>query len=128
MSVFSSISLLATTTITAASTGTPLLLLPQHSHSVILDSLAQEGPLRWEPSVPLAGLKDILESYWGIKATPIAGYTLEDSWLVLCKEGVWQMEDTQEYCRFRGALDKPEKGEWQYFSLYIDGPESDPEC
>ncbi|RPA81338.1 hypothetical protein BJ508DRAFT_414783 [Ascobolus immersus RN42] len=58
----------------------------------------------------------MLELYWGVRALPLSQYMFPHSELVLCREGIYEIDETQEYMRSWGHYDSEkgrlERGEW----------------
>lgn len=101
---------------------------PSQLEPAILDSLPHQTVLAqikendegWVERIPeeivyLEGYKDTLLVYWRIEASVRAVYTLcsdRRTKLVLCDEGVFEMNEAEDHIRFRGRNDKMETGDW----------------
>ncbi|RPA78923.1 hypothetical protein BJ508DRAFT_378016 [Ascobolus immersus RN42] len=111
---------------TLSSTTAYPLFLPTHTHRAVIEEVAASGGnLLWRPQAPLGDHKASLRYNWDIHANPVTAYVLDsESTLVVCDEGVYQIDSTGDYCRWRGTQDRIELGPWVYCSFFWEN-ESD---
>lgn len=97
-----------------------------HAHLGVLEQIKQKdaSTLKRAESPELESYRQILEDYWGIIARPVATYTLKRSCLVVCEEGVYELNESYEHCRYRGKDDVMEDGEWIYYDKYLESPDT----
>ncbi|RPA80141.1 hypothetical protein BJ508DRAFT_347357 [Ascobolus immersus RN42] len=82
-------------------------------HQPLISQIAEmAGNLRRHDYPFLVGTQDMIEDYWGLKVTPLAIYSWDYSTVVLCREGVWQLEDQDEGIRYLGKDDELVFGPW----------------
>jgi hypothetical protein len=119
-----------TSSLTAMATSTlptSTHVVPTHPHSAVVDQIvAREGRAIWRPQASLSDHRGTLKSYWNINANPVASYVLGSTTLVVCQEGVYQLDESGDYCRWRGRENQMESGPWEFSSYYYDkGSDSD---
>ncbi|RPA82267.1 hypothetical protein BJ508DRAFT_325539 [Ascobolus immersus RN42] len=73
-------------------------------HLAILKEIEQrEGPINREEPGMLAAWKEILEGYWGLITTPLATYALGRTLLILCEDGIYQVDEMNDHVRYWGG-------------------------
>lgn len=70
--------------------------------------------------------REILDANWAIKDEPLAVYRLKGGGrLVLCGNGLYEIDETREYMRFSGKEGRLEMSEWIRPSIENDGSGSE---
>ncbi|RPA78115.1 hypothetical protein BJ508DRAFT_329501 [Ascobolus immersus RN42] len=101
--------------------------LPPHPHNGVIDAINASGdhkPDR-DRQPPLKDYCNWFKVYWDITAHPLATYLLGRNTLVVCEEGVWEINEDIDYCRFRGKEDHLEDGPWIYYDHYLSRNEDE---
>ncbi|RPA81337.1 hypothetical protein BJ508DRAFT_346125 [Ascobolus immersus RN42] len=96
-------------------------------HLAILAEIeAAEGTqaLREEPA-SLEGWREIMEAYWGLVTVPLAQYAFGRSELILCEDGIYEVDEHEDYIRYWGGDEEGlERNEW-IFAQHGSGSDSD---
>ncbi|RPA78397.1 hypothetical protein BJ508DRAFT_309327 [Ascobolus immersus RN42] len=93
---------------------------------LVLIALIEEkdGPVTKMVSPMLDLWEDILRGFWDLEKKPLAIYcTQYHNRLIVCEDGVYEVDETREYIRFRGSNEILEEHEW----ILTDPVDSDDE-
>ncbi|RPA78118.1 hypothetical protein BJ508DRAFT_309478 [Ascobolus immersus RN42] len=105
--------------------------LPPHPHGSVIEAItaSDDFKVRRDRQPPLKDYRNWFKVYWDIIANPLATYSLSPgrSTLVVCDEGVWEINEDIDYCRFRGKEDHLEDGPWIYYDHYLSRNEDEEE-
>ncbi|RPA72196.1 hypothetical protein BJ508DRAFT_335273 [Ascobolus immersus RN42] len=72
-------------------------------HLALLEKIERdEGPVSRDEMPLLLLFKDILDSSWGLDTKPLATYALGSSRLILCEDGIWELNDARDHIRYLG--------------------------